>query len=489
MIAKIKRYLPPALLSLTFLLTYICLYFGGLPLLDDPDTSWHLATGMRIINEGNIPATDSWSFASANEQWYIISWLWDVLIAAIDNLLGLKGVYLFTLIFASAVATLLAYSLCERKDVGSDALILTLFIVALCFIDFATARPQLVGYLCIVWMQLLLHRSRSDERLERLWGNPALMLILVNTHGSFIAGFTLIGAYGLEALIARRWSWFKHLCVIGVACALVTLVNPYGFYIYAAVMRTLGGVLEHFVIEWQPFVFGKSLGISVWFMLFIVLGCLRESKVPLADKIISLLWFLAMLASMRNAAVFFLVSAPAIAISLQGFSEQWAHVRTTRPDVLQLLSEPSLRLRVFALAACVPIASIVLLDVVKPHSLATPARDPGPAIAWLKEHAVGKRIFNEYDYGGRLIYETRGTVPIFADGRADTAYSRTTLTEYLAIISMEKGWEKLIAKYRVDGIFVGNQDPFAVSYVGGQFHDKWKEVFRDDVASVYLRRR
>lgn len=489
MMQKIERFLPPALISLTFLITYLALYFSAVPLFDDTDVPWHLATGALILNEGALPATDPWSFASAGQTWYVISWMWDVIIAIVNGVTGEHGVFIFLLAFISIIAALLARNLTERKVVGTDALVLTLFMAALCFIDFAQARPQVIGYLCVVWTHGVLHKSRADESLRRLWTLPLIMVLWVNNHGSFLAGFTLIGAYGLEALFAKRWIWFKHLFIIGALCAVALLVNPYGFHMLTAVMRSLDSAVTQYLIEWMPFVFSNNLGVSVWFLVFVCVGCLREPAVPLADKIISLLWLVAMLFSMRNAAVFFLVSAPAIAISLQKLSEQLASIRTVRPDLMPLLLLPGQRLRMVAAAVVVLLVSAGMMGVLRGDSLISPDHNPTAAIAWLKEHAVGKRILNEYRYGGQLIYETRGAVPLFVDGRAGTAYSEETLKEYLAFLTMEKDWGVIVDKYNINGILVGNRNLFAIAYADGQYRDQWKEVYRDDVASIYMRKK
>lgn len=489
MMQKIERFLPHALLSLIFLLTYLALYFSAGGVFDDTDVSWHLATGELILNEGNLPATDPWSFASGGEPWYIISWMWDIVIAFAHRVADLQGVFLFTLIWVAGLAALLTHSLMQREKVGTDALIFTVFLGALCFINFAQSRPQIVGYLCILWTHLVLHKSRTDDSLRRLWILPVLMVFWVNNHGSFLAGLTLIGAYGLEALIVKRWVWFKHLFLIGVLCTLALLINPYGFHMYTAVMRSLHSFVTQYLVEWMPFIFSNNLGVSAWFLMFIMAGCLREPAVPLADKIISLLWLMAMLFSMRNAAVFFLVSAPAMAISLQKFSEQLAHLRTERPDFMPLLLQPGQRVRMFTAAVLVLAASMVLFPVLKNNPLILPEYDPSGAIGWLKQHAIGKRILNDYRYGGQLIYEMRGAVPLFVDGRAGTAYSEETLEEYIAFLKLKKGWDAIIEKYNISGIMVSNKNLFALAYADGQYHDKWKEAYRDDVASIYMRRR
>lgn len=485
---KIQRYTPPAFISLVFLLTYICLYFGAMPLFADPDVSWHLATGNLILREGKLPETDTWSFASAGQHWYIISWLWDVVIELIHRGFGLGGVFVFAMVALSALASLVAHSLLRRRHIGNDALFFTLLLVGISLIEFASPRPHIIGYFCIVLTHMILHNSRVDVQSRALYFLPALMIAWVNMHGSFLAGFTLIGAYGLEALVNRRWIWFRNLFVIGVLCLAATFANPYGTDVYAGVLRTLNSVMTQYIIEWRPFELGASVSLSVVFLLFLCTGPLREARVPLADKILSLIWLIAMLFSMRNAMIFLLVSAPTLAISLQSFCEQSNAARPARVDILQLLSDAKIRWKM-ALAAVIAVAlSVFLQPMLKGESLLTAKNDIGPAVSWLKEHATGKRILNDYDYGGRIAYETRGAVSLYVDGRAGTAYPEATLQEYIGFFKQTEGWEKIITKYRIDVILVNNESLFAQAYGAGKYRQKWKEVYRDKVASIYLRK-
>jgi hypothetical protein len=489
MIDKLERYLPPALVTLTFVISYLYLYFGAMPLYNDLDFFWHMAAGNLILDQGKIPAVDPWSFSAGAQPWYIISWSWDVLLALVGRAAGLEGVFVCAVLLMALNLAFLAYSLCRRSLVKSDALILTLFIAGLCFIEFTSPRPQLVGYFCVLWFHFVLHQSRTGISFGKWLTLPLFMLVWLNTHGSFIAGFTLLGAYGLEAIWQRRWQWFRQLLVAGALCLAVVPINPYGIHIYDAVMSTLGSVIVSHIIEWLPFVFGNSVSISVWFLMFILLGVMRDKDVPIADKILSLAWFLAMLFSIRNAAIFILVSAPALAICLQRVSEQLASIRTVRPDLGLALQAPGMRHRAVIAASIVLAGSIGLINTLKGESAVSAGDYITPAIQYLDTHARGKRILNEFNFGSRILYETQGRVPIFVDARCGTAYSEDVLKEALAFMQMEDGWDDILAKYRIDGIIVNHKNLFNMAYENGRYRDQWNRVYHDEVATIYMRKR
>src|SRR5882672_5139919 len=54
---------------------------GGLPLLADPDTQWHITVGNWILAHGTVPTVDSFSFTFAGQPWIAKEWLSQILLA------------------------------------------------------------------------------------------------------------------------------------------------------------------------------------------------------------------------------------------------------------------------------------------------------------------------------------------------------------------------------------------------------------------------
>jgi hypothetical protein len=72
---------------------------------------------------------------------------------------------------------------------------------------------------------------RSKDRLPSWWLLP-LMLVWANVHASFLIGFIVAGAIGLDDCIQHRWKPERVMrwVAFGVAGLLVTLINPSGFH-------------------------------------------------------------------------------------------------------------------------------------------------------------------------------------------------------------------------------------------------------------------
>ena len=61
---------------------------------------------------------------------------------------------------------------------------------------------------------------------------------------------------------------------------------------------------------------------------------------------------------------------------------------------------------------------------------------PVEAVKWIEENQLEVEIFNEYNWGGNLIWQLRD-YPVFVDGRTDL-YDDELLREYLTILPVRK---------------------------------------------------
>ena len=107
---------------------------------------------------------------------------------------------------------------------------------------------------------------------------------------------------------------------------------------------------------------------------------------------------------------------------------------------------------------------------------------------YLKNNFPHARLLNHWNYGGLFIFYTRGTVPVFVDGRASTAYPDGLLRDYFKLVNQkvdEAGWDSVLAKYRIDTVLWMNTHKelrhFIVEKRG------WKEAYTGMYASIYVK--
>jgi len=103
---------------------------------------------------------------------------------------------------------------------------------------------------------------------------------------------------------------------------------------------------------------------------------------------------------------------------------------------------------------------------------------PMKAVSWMKDRDFTGNLFNEYNWGGYLIYrlpESR----VFVDGRTDL-FGDKVLGDYLLIMQSGEGWEDLVRDYDLDYLLVRSDSPLAVSAK----KSGWDVLYEDNVAVI-----
>jgi hypothetical protein len=358
-------------------------------------------------------------------------------------------------------------------------------LMALCLLDYITARPQMMGYVLAFAFHALLHQSRSDKGYKHLRWLPLLMLVWTNAHGSFMVGFIIIAAFLIEAYKAQNKAWLKRLLVITAACAVSGIINPYGQEVIIGALLSFKGSATQYTAEWMPFSFATSTGLSLWLIMFIVTSNIKIKSVSIADKVLAFGWLLATMLSIRNGAFFILLAAPYMATCLD---EQTRELRKEPPlsPVMEFMGRQKLAHVWLGCAAIFAVLCMVAKAL--PHDEQIQSEDYSikDSIDFALEKYPNTHFYSDYSFGGQIIYYTQGKLSFFMDSRAVTAYTDEAMKETLNFLKLGDGWQDEIRKRKLNGLIVGKKTAFATSYDKGLFHDHWKLVFEGKRANVYV---
>ena len=105
---------------------------------------------------------------------------------------------------------------------------------------------------------------------------------------------------------------------------------------------------------------------------------------------------------------------------------------------------------------------------------------PSQAVEILRNDNDPGKIFNEYNWGGYLIWHLR-SYQVFVDGRTDL-YGDEIIGEWSDILNASPGWENKLEKWDVDYLLMRSYWP--VLLVLG---DEWKEIYSNDT-TILLRK-
>jgi len=457
---------------------YALLLLNGSALLNDSDTYWQIAVGQWILDHGALPRTDFYSFTKAGEPWTSSSWLAQVLYATSYRLAGWTGPVVLAAGSIAATFALLTHILGRRIPalyavaVAMAALVLSM--------DHFLARPHVLALpIVIIWAHGLISASERGQA-PSLWLLPWITL-WANLHGGFLLGFFVIGVFGGVALLRRDWAGVRVFAFVGAACLVATLINPLGWRLYEGSAATLGHFVQAYITEWQSYYQNMEMPESIPGMVYVLLFVALELRFvknacPLEARLLSWLFLLLGIYQFRYMSFFFLFSTVPLALHLD-------RLLARRLDNFKIQN---------ALAAA-GIMGVIALPVTCAQarpSFTLPHMISEQDARYLQTHLPKARLLNHWNAGGLLIFYTRGSVPLFVDGRAATAYPDGLLRDYFPLVAWEideAAWDAVIEKYKIDTVlWVKAHEQlrrFLVDKRG------WKEEYAGNFESIYAKPR
>jgi len=480
------HFLPPPIASIVFTLSFIAYLVAGNAVFASPDMAWHVAAGDLIRHTG-IPATNVWSFSDNAAPWYNLSWLWDVWLSCILQWAGTYGLYVFGAAFVSIVLATLTYTLKARGMVSDLYILITILLVWYVLLSYLYPQPWLATLLLTIGFHHFLHRSRTENGYRALWPLPVLMALWANLHGGFIVGLSLIVIYMIEAQQTKQHTWLRKLSGCLALCGLACFINPYHVHIIDGVLRTMHSVITPYLADWHPLTIGSETNFTLLLLLFICCSNLRDTRIPLADRILTLAWLIYALHTKRNFMVFAVLSAPYMAYCLQEFAR---HAQGTAFKTIDSLTIDSTadRMRYSGIAMIVVAASFLAPIknwLVPPEKLSDDPFGVRSMLETLKPFADKTHFLNNYNLGGYLIYLSGGKWPVFVDGRAGTAYSEAVLSDSISLLILQPGYEQLFNTYHARGMIVLNGDPVDQMI---KRSSEWKPLYTGEIVSAYIRK-
>ncbi|MDP9237339.1 MAG: hypothetical protein M3P30_08080 [Chloroflexota bacterium] len=449
----------------------------------DPDFWWHLRTGDLIVHHG-IPRHDVFSWSAQGQAWTVHEWLSEAIIYVVQTTLGYAANA--ALFGAAAVGALvLMYQLARRGGAGSRLLVGLMLVAVAIFAIFIAVRPQVFTWLLFAVFLFVLQRDYDGDSVP-LWPLVPLMGLWANMHLGFVYGLVLIGAWCLARVFdhARgRPADLRKALLIVAACVLAACLNPHGPTILSYPVRYFieGQADRSLVREWQRPDVRVIAQQPIFLADILLLGalCLRTRPRPFLC-IVTIAFITLSLQALRNAPFVGLLLLP---VAGSAFAARWpmasrAKDSGTRVGVLLVIA-----------VIAIVLGSVVLVAVQRGAgvSLRDPSERGYPAAgaAWVNAHGPGKRILNEYSWGGYLIEVLNPRAQVFIDGRADF-YGNRILNDYATMYRARAGWRELLTRYDPDVVFIPKTAPLAEALRNDSL---WHEEFSSDIESVFVKQR
>lgn len=484
-------------------------------MLNDGGIGWHIRAGQMMVANGGILQKDSFSSIMNVRPWFAWEWLFDIIAGQCERFAGLNGVVWLSALPIAAVFSAAFRWMVNRGTRIVVSLILVLLAAAASMIHFL-ARPHVFSWVfALIWFCLLdssereLTGGKEGRSAKTLWVLPAVMLVWVNVHGSFLLGFLLLAIYTASAayiwITSREPSWdhalfklraarrVRLLVKVGVASAFVSLCNPYGWRLHEHIYRYLTDrFLMNRISEFQsPNFHGLAARCFAGLLLIALLALMMKVRaLRLSEGLIVLLAVYSGLFAVRNLPVSSLllvcVCGPLFA---QGLSKTLLrHNGFGLRKFFERMENVELQLSLHVWPVALSFALLVVAlygGRIGPRVLMnahfSEERFPTDAVTRVEAGRIWGPILAPDFWGGYLIYRLYPRTRVVMDDRHDL-YGDKIFRGYIDLVEARPGWEKFLVDHDVCCILADKGSTFA-NIVALSPH--WKEIYRDEVAVAF----
>jgi hypothetical protein len=460
------------------------------------DFWWHVKVGEWISNNNAVPKgidVFSWFAKQNGIRWIPQEWLSEVIFFKIHNIFSNTGIFVLSLFLALSMTMLIVIR--NKKAIKTNVLLSILYLLPIIFLFplFFYGRPQMIGFFLLFTSLLCLYRFKENEKSKSIYFIPFLSILWTNIHGGssallyilcFIFLFSGVLKFSFGKLKGEKLSK-RQICiylVVGLLSILAVMINPNGYKNLIYPFTNIGdSFMQSFIIEWKSPDAKQIYQTITFFMPLLFVGIsmvVTEKKIKMVDFLIFLFFAYLSFRSVRFSILFYIAST--------FFVFDYLMPRKIKP------MKTKLDLIMFYMIA----AMFIGINIYSISTLIENSQD-GKLISMTLDHKIielvkkesPKRIFNDYNFGGMLIYNDIAT---FVDEREDL-FAKYNLKDAVSLLMLSQADnqkkteifnpEKIIEKYNFDGFLIQPNRPLVV-YLRSK-PDKYKILMKNDSAIYF----
>lgn len=476
----------------------------------DPDFFWHLESGEWIIDHGELPSEDPFSYTSPSQstewEYFILrgSWLSQVTYSILYQAGGMSGIVFLRFILVAALILIMV-----KRRHGDNFLysgLLLLFIIAI-LETYPIERPHVFSFVFFAMLLLILEKIRNDHSTANrniyVLTVPLIMFIWANTHPGYLVGQITLIIYILldgikhihSSLRPIKKESYKNLlvaCFIGIG---FSFINP-DFYhslqtlkmpAYLSILSgsNIGSITNlEYMSSIQIFKgFNDYSVILYWFIMLFALFAIIINLKNIDITEIAILAGTGYFSFMHVRYIpFFLISS--LPVISRSFSKQ--NLATIAKVIL--ISTSIIAAMFFASNETANIKNIRAGNWIDEN------RYPVKAVDFIITNNIRGNMYNHLNWGGYLIWRLSPERKVFVDGRFldDKIYiqAMTINIAYSKEGEAVPKWKSILESYNVNYIITPisePSDPF-IPLVNALFNDNdWSLIFAEYNSMVFVR--
>ena len=506
----------------------------------DPDMGWHLQDGKYLIeHDFKVAKKDIFSYTMPDFPLIMHEWTTDIFM---EKFLEHTNFFFLSVFFA--MVTTLAFLL---VGLGASAKIEYKIIAAIlgtiASVPVLGVRTQMLSLLGLASVVYIIFKFRRNPRSNIIYWLPLIFLVWVNVHGGFAVGLFFLGLFsavemlklsaaylskkigrikffslhrgtpsgessGMKAQKIAGRSFLRRplsacgagfsalsgkleqsaipfrsvlkVVIVSFVSFTATLLNPYGWRVYIEVFTTAtDSYAKANINEWFPVTVANPMSYQfiIYLSLLAILLLFSYRKTDYTYLTIALVFLYLGFSSWRHMPLFLIVSTPLWISITEGIAGSELLRVVRRKWFLAFMA-----LSVFLIAQ-------QKMTKVIPYNfslgrLAGDGNYPLSAVDYLKKNPIEGRMFNEYNWGGYLIWQYPEK-KVFIDGRMPSwkMGDQKIFEEFNGLFKYEKNWQDVLKKYDVSFALIYNNLPNRTMFS----NSGWKEVYQDDLSIVFVR--
>ncbi len=472
-----------------FAVSVSVLVSGGQMLSIDSDLGRHITLGNYILYHRVVPTHDLFSHTLTGVSRPPYEWLSQVAFAISHRLLGLDGVILLTAILISiSILVVFRYSI-HKSGSPLVALFVTLLVAAATSLHWLP-RPHVITLLFLaIWIHNL-EELRTGRRVG-IYVFPLLMLLWANLHGGFIFGFLALAAY-VAGWLWDRWrdqtsgETGRKLFLVGIFSLITSIITPDFWHNWEAVLNNRSTfILSRTVETMPPDLSDPSIAPFVILLFLSAIFFLANWRTISGSHVILLvgLGFMSILMT-RNIPLFAIASALVLTELISKTLNKNSHWRNFDQRFVNITTSTL----PFLFPVLLTTFAIGVFAYNKSQGRQTyqfnPQVFPVHATDWLEENPLEGNMFNDFDWGGYLLYRTWPRDLVFVDSQSDF-YGEPLMRDYETILLAANNWRNLLEKYDVEWIIISPRSRLAQNL---EDDTRWSIRYEDSVAIIFTRK-
>jgi len=445
----------------------------------ESDIWWHLRNGSEIVIHHKIPSVDTYSWGAVGSPWLDHEWLSEIIYYLGFRAFGLRGILATYALVLVLIYVGVYYRCCHAGADRKDAIIATLGAICLGGVSFAP-RTLLFGWLCMTALLVVLDNFEENKKV--VWLLPPLFCLWINLHGSWIFGIVVLGAAIVSGLfvgewglvVTKRWtsSQLQTLLFVFATSVVALFFNPFGYklVLYPFDLGLRQQSVLKYLDEWQPVDFGSWNGKLALALIFGILAAALFSRRRWRLDAVLLTSFALWSALAHVRFLFFagLVVVPVLAPYV---------------DLLGPYDRRKDRHLLNALLICLIVGGMIVFFPSEASLRRTvDAEYPKEALAFMQQHGITERVFNQYRFGGYMVWHAPRIKP-FIDGRADIFVYNGVFNDFIRATSLRNTFE-ILDKYSVRYVLYEPEQPLTYLL---QHSNSWRQIYSDKVAVIFER--